>query len=140
MTTTHRLLRLALASIVALAAGCTTERAQTVPVVSTAPVAKPDTSAAPDARDDGAQHVEVSSTTAPAAELPKFVSSTPELARFHAALNQLERKQRKDHVRILWLGDSHGQADFWSGQLRKSLGERFGKGGPGFVHLGYKNY
>lgn len=69
-----------------------------------------------------------------------FVSSTPELARFHAALNGLERKLRSEHVRVLWLGDSHGQADFWSGKLRKLLGERFGAAGPGFVNLGYKNY
>lgn len=75
----------------------------------------------------------------PAADAP-FSSRTPELTKFHAALNELEKKTRKDHVRVLWLGDSHGQADFWSGQLRKSLSERFGKGGPGYVHLGYKNY
>lgn len=64
----------------------------------------------------------------------------PELRRFHAALRQLEDGQRSDHVRLLWLGDSHGQADFWSGALRKGLQDRFGVGGPGFVHLGYKNY
>lgn len=69
-----------------------------------------------------------------------FESSTPELARFHAALHALEKGRRTDHVRVLWFGDSHGQADFWSGELRKLLGERFGKGGPGFLHLGYKNY
>lgn len=67
-------------------------------------------------------------------------SSSRELSRFHAALHGLETKSRKDHVRVLWLGDSHGQADFWSGQLRKLLSDRFGKAGPGFVHLGYKNY
>jgi lysophospholipase L1-like esterase len=70
----------------------------------------------------------------------KFVSRTPELSRFHDALHGLSTKTRSDHVRVLWLGDSHGQADFWSGQVRKLLGERFGKAGPGFVHLGYKNY
>jgi lysophospholipase L1-like esterase len=67
-------------------------------------------------------------------------SSVPELARFHAALRELEEKRSERHVRVLWLGDSHGQADFWSGQLRRSLAERFGSGGPGFLHLGYKNY
>lgn len=78
--------------------------------------------------------------TAPVPEEPPFQSATPELARFHAALAALARKKRTDHVRVLWLGDSHGQADFWSGQVRKLLAERFGDGGPGFVHLGYKNY
>ncbi|NUP06392.1 MAG: hypothetical protein HOW73_10075 [Polyangiaceae bacterium] len=73
-------------------------------------------------------------------DVAPFLSTTPELARFHAALDALEKKQRTDHVRIVWLGDSHGQADFWSGQVRKLLGTRFGKAGPGFLHLGYKNY
>ncbi len=72
--------------------------------------------------------------------MPPYASRTPALARFHAALNGLERKTRKEHVRALWLGDSHGQADFWSGQLRKRLQAKFGDGGPGFLHLGYKNY
>lgn len=79
--------------------------------------------------------------TAPVAEEPApFHSSTRELSRFHAALHGLETKTRKEHVHVLWLGDSHGQADFWSGQVRKLLSDRFGKAGPGFVHLGYKNY
>lgn len=71
---------------------------------------------------------------------PPYASKTPELARFHAALNDLERHRSKRHVRVLWLGDSHGQADFWSGQIRKQLQARFGNAGPGFLHLGYKNY
>lgn len=63
-----------------------------------------------------------------------------EFARFHAALRDLERGARKEHVRVAWFGDSHGQADFWSGALRDALQKRFGKGGPGFVHIGWKNY
>ncbi|MBK8251970.1 MAG: hypothetical protein IPK82_04805 [Polyangiaceae bacterium] len=63
-----------------------------------------------------------------------------DLARFYTALDALKAGTRKDHVRILWLGDSHGQADFWSGKLRSILQKRFGNGGPGFVHLGYKGY
>ena len=43
-------------------------------------------------------------------------------------------------MRVLWLGDSHGAADYWSGALRTGLQKRFGNGGPGFVHVGYKNY
>ena len=41
-------------------------------------------------------------------------------------LRELERKQRASHVRIVWLGDSHGAADFWSGAVRTALQERFG--------------
>lgn len=69
-----------------------------------------------------------------------YVARVPELARFHAALWALETKARRDHVRVVWLGDSHGQADFWSGRLRSLLQKRFGDGGPGYVALGYKNY
>ncbi|MFO0546963.1 MAG: GDSL-type esterase/lipase family protein [Polyangiaceae bacterium] len=74
------------------------------------------------------------------AEPERFQSTTPELARFHAALHDLETKRRSSHVRIFWLGDSHGAADFWSGELRTLLAERFGAAGPGYVHLGYKDY
>ena len=74
---------------------------------------------------------------APAPELPK---GEPELSRFHAALRELAKGSRKNHVRVLWLGDSHGQADFWTGALRDVLQKRFGKAGPGFVHVGWKAY
>ncbi|HTQ05688.1 MAG TPA: GDSL-type esterase/lipase family protein, partial [Polyangiaceae bacterium] len=56
------------------------------------------------------------------------------------ALAGLESKKRGDHVRILWLGDSHTAADFMTGEVRKKLGERFGVGGPGLVRLGVSSY
>jgi lysophospholipase L1-like esterase len=73
-----------------------------------------------------------------AADPPKKRSG--ELARFYTALDGLAAGTRKEHVRMLWLGDSHGQADFWSGRLRTILQKRFGNGGPGFVHIAYKGY
>jgi lysophospholipase L1-like esterase len=77
-------------------------------------------------------------------EQPAIASGPPargaELARFHAALRALERGGRASHVRIVWLGDSHAQADFWTGTLRTHLQKRFGNGGPGFVHVGFKHY
>jgi len=76
-------------------------------------------------------------TEAAAPELP---TGEPELARFQAALRDLAQGSRKEHVRVLWFGDSHGQADFWTGALRDALQKRFGKAGPGFVHLGWKAY
>lgn len=63
-----------------------------------------------------------------------------ELDRFHAGLRELEQHTRKDHVRIAWIGDSHGASDLWSGQLRTALQKRFGAGGLGFVHVGHKGY
>lgn len=43
-------------------------------------------------------------------------------------------------MRVAWLGDSHGAADFWSGTLRSALQKRFGSGGVGFVNVGSKSY
>jgi lysophospholipase L1-like esterase len=71
---------------------------------------------------------------------PPFTPKVPELAHFHEALWGLETRSRRQHARVVWLGDSHGQADFWSGRVRRILQQRFGDGGPGYVALGYKNY
>jgi len=38
-----------------------------------------------------------------------------------------------DVVRVLHFGDSHVAADYWSGELRRLLQERFGDAGPGVV-------
>jgi lysophospholipase L1-like esterase len=62
------------------------------------------------------------------------------LDRFDAALAALEAKTRKNHVRILWLGDSHTSADFMTGAARRKLSLRFGPGGPGFVRVGASPY
>jgi len=75
----------------------------------------------------------------------KLISGTPRragdvLATFYAALRDLSGGARKKHVRVMWLGDSHGAADFWSGNLRAALQKRFGNGGPGFVHAGLRDY
>ncbi len=99
----------------------------------------------------GAAPLLAASTVAPAAALADVAAAThamaaPEiahagkLAHFHDALRALEAQERKAHVRILWLGDSHAQADFWTGGVRTALQKRFGNAGPGFVHLGMKGY
>jgi lysophospholipase L1-like esterase len=72
--------------------------------------------------------------------LPPFEPTERALAHVQRALFELEHGARSKHVRVLWLGDSHGQADFWSGRLRTRLAERFGDAGPGFLFTGYKNY
>ena len=79
-------------------------------------------------------------TSVPTAAPPSFSTESTTLARFHRALYDLRTGTRKESVRIYWLGDSHGQADFWSGELRRLFANEFGGAGPGFVHLGYKNY
>jgi lysophospholipase L1-like esterase len=112
--------------------------ASTPPSATPAPIAAPPPEPAP-APVPPPPTAELPPEPAPRAA-PPFTPRVPELARFHAALWGLDTKTRKDHVRIVWMGDSHGQADFWSGRLRSLLQKRFGDGGPGYVALGYKNY
>jgi lysophospholipase L1-like esterase len=74
---------------------------------------------------------------------PKSTAPAPfagPLQDFFAALAALEHGERHDHVRILWLGDSHTNADFLTGAVRSTLAARFGDGGPGFVRVGAKSY
>jgi lysophospholipase L1-like esterase len=85
------------------------------------------------------------SEAADAGAAPSAVDALPrgpghELDRFYAGLRSLQQHTRKSHVRVAWLGDSHGAADLWSGPLRAALQTRFGDAGPGFVHVGYKAY
>lgn len=60
------------------------------------------------------------------------------LQNFFTALQGLRTGTRQTHARVLWLGDSHTNADFLSGTVRRMLTERFGDGGPGFVRVGTK--
>jgi lysophospholipase L1-like esterase len=62
------------------------------------------------------------------------------LATFFNALHALKSGSRQSHVRVLWLGDSHTNADFLSGAVRSALQSSFGDGGPGFVRVGTRPY
>ena len=62
------------------------------------------------------------------------------MGRFFRDLAGLEAGTRREMVRIVWLGDSHVAADYWTGALRARLETRFGVGGPGFVRVGLKPY
>ena len=59
-----------------------------------------------------------------------------DLPGFYGALESLDTKARPDSVRVAWFGDSHTAADFLTGEVRHALQQRFGNGGPGFVHVG----
>lgn len=80
----------------------------------------------------------------PSAQLGVAVSpegnALPDLRKFYDVLLQLQSKKRADHVRVAWLGDSHTQADFWTQAFRSVLQTRFGRGGPGFVHVGWHEH
>jgi lysophospholipase L1-like esterase len=62
------------------------------------------------------------------------------LAAFWAQIGQLRDHQRQEHVRVLWLGDSHTAADFWVHPVRRALGELAGFGGPGYLQIGLGVY
>jgi len=62
------------------------------------------------------------------------------LAGFFHSLAELSQGKRQHHVHVLWLGDSHTNADFLSGAVRSALRDAFGDGGPGFVRIGTKPY
>ncbi|HEY3495799.1 MAG TPA: GDSL-type esterase/lipase family protein [Polyangiaceae bacterium] len=71
-----------------------------------------------------------------AAALPEGLA----LPEFYAALAGLEGKSRREHARVLWLGDSHTAADYMTGAFRRRLQVRFGAGGPGFLRIGASPY
>lgn len=62
------------------------------------------------------------------------------LQAFFEGLTALGAGKRSGHLRVLWQGDSHTNADFMSGAVRSALAARFGDGGPGFVRIGTKPY
>lgn len=69
---------------------------------------------------------------------PNGTTQPLNLPSFFNRLCDLRAGARSDHVRIAWLGDSHTAADLWTGAFRHRLQERYGNGGPGFLHLGWK--
>lgn len=86
-----------------------------------------------------------SQALAPPSAAPKLAPALPAagaqvasgpLVNFFGALGELSSGKRKQHVHIVWLGDSHTNADFLSGTVRAKLSEAFGDGGPGFVRVG----
>jgi lysophospholipase L1-like esterase len=78
--------------------------------------------------------------TPKAAEPPGAVLAPGPLAAFFQSLRELSAGSRHDHVRVLWLGDSHTAADYLSGSVRAALQARFGDAGPGFVRIGTRPY
>lgn len=132
-------------AVVVLTCGTAHEQAPppATPIAPIAPASPPEPSVNPIPTSAAAPPLEVptaAASTEPAPGGP--VPRTPghELDSFYAALRDLEKHTRKEHVRVAWLGDSHGASDFWSGALRTVLQKRFGNGGPGFVNLGHKGY
>ena len=84
-----------------------------------------------------------SSSLPVASAAPPRAPALPEglaLPEFYAALAGLENKSRRDHARVLWLGDSHTAADYLTGAVRRRLQLRFGVGGPGFLRIGSSPY
>ena len=81
-----------------------------------------------------------SAAAAPAPAAAGKTDRTGQWATFYRALTALKSGTRKKHVRVLWLGDSHAQADFWTDHIRAGLQQQYGHGGPGFIRIGYRAY
>jgi lysophospholipase L1-like esterase len=97
------------------------------------------TSAAPDVEEAPGSSVGLWAG-ADALGLSEEGNAIPRLPRFYGSLARLASGLRHDHVRIVWLGDSHTQADVWTHAVRSKLQEEFGNGGPGFIHIGWDTY
>lgn len=82
----------------------------------------------------------VVASAVPQAEAPAEVAGEQPLSAFWEQLRQLAAHERNDHVRVLWLGDSHTAADFWVHPVRKALSEAAGSGGPGYLQIGLGVY
>lgn len=136
-------------AVMALAVGCATPKDPVPPPVHdhamdpSPQVGLPGSAQAPTPSAEPATSATLPNAPAPtslASAAAPAPSAAGPYATFFAALRELEAKRRAGHVRVMWLGDSHGMADFWSGQLRTELQKRFGAAGPGFVHLGLAAY
>ncbi|MEM9876958.1 MAG: GDSL-type esterase/lipase family protein [Myxococcota bacterium] len=99
-----------------------------------------DTTTAPSVTPASSVAASADPSVAPVAPAPPAPAAEGPLGTFYRALADLERGRRRDHVRVAWLGDSHAQADFWPDAIRVGLQRRFGAGGPGFLHVGFKGY
>ncbi len=128
-----------------IVATCSTTREHAAPPATPPPA--PDPTIALVAAENAAPPIpsEIPLAAAPEPSVIELAAPVPriaghELDRFFAALRSLEKHARRTHVRVAWLGDSHGASDLWSGPLRAALQARFGNGGLGFVHVGYKAY
>lgn len=71
---------------------------------------------------------------------PEELKTGPPLARFFAALQQLELRRDQTKVRIAYFGDSMIEGDRITQSLRNDLQSLFGGSGVGFVPVVYANY
>lgn len=75
-----------------------------------------------------------------AAPADPLAGEASKLATWSRALSELRAGTRKEPLRILWFGDSHTAADYWTSAVRKVLAEDVPLAGPGYLSLGVPNY
>ena len=56
------------------------------------------------------------------------------------ALQAYRAGHRKEPMRVLWFGDSHTAADYWTNAVRKTIASEIPLAGPGYLALGIPNY
>ncbi|MEZ4223472.1 MAG: hypothetical protein R3B13_21170 [Polyangiaceae bacterium] len=68
--------------------------------------------------------------------VPDVVDPDHTLLPFYQRVTELLRGQAKDHVRIAVFGDSNMTMDWITGEMRRTLQEKYGDAGHGYVALG----
>ena len=124
------------------------------PLPPRAVASKPDAAthpATPDAKPPEPGPVEGASPVAcraVQAELPELIASTIDVTvppvvdpngamhAFHERVGRLLRGKARDHVRIGVFGDSNMTMDWITGEMRRTLQEKYGDAGHGYVALG----
>jgi lysophospholipase L1-like esterase len=79
-------------------------------------------------------------TAPPPSASPLVGRPLPELRDFYDQLDALRAGTSTQMLRVLWLGDSHTNADFMTERVRAHLQALGGAGGPGFVRVGLPGY
>ncbi len=81
---------------------------------------------------------DVASTSEPPEDRPALDPDM--LAHFRDSLRDVRAHARREHVHVLFFGDSHAASDLWSGPLHRALADRFGDGGPGYLFAGLREH
>ncbi|MBN2193161.1 MAG: hypothetical protein JW751_10130 [Polyangiaceae bacterium] len=99
-------------------------------------VSSPSVVGDPSALLDGAPMAGPVATDDGADDMAGTVAAPP----WRATLDALANGARDESVHLVWLGDSHTAADFWTHTVREEVQTRYGNGGPGFLRLGISPY
>lgn len=91
-------------------------------------------------KDPPASPVEKASKSQPSESVLLSDEIATRLTSWSRALREYHDGKRQDPLRILWFGDSHTAADYWTQAVRQTLASEIPIAGPGYLSLGVTNY